>query len=354
VDLKLNPRERRFKEMITLFIDTHFPSIVRESPTPADRDRWHKSVAAKGWTAPEWASKFGGTGWSTTESYLWYSLTTDAGCPQPDSCAIQIVGPLLHLYGNDPSHIDHVDNILNRSVIWGSALFPTGSEISASKSGTGFKLDGSLRCLIVDGYADQLLVLATTPEGYSLFIVNPTLSGVQLTPNAFPGPALTLKIQNVQIPDSCLIGHLNMGLEHLTHLLCEKQSVSTALNLKPAIYNLKKIVCELEIEGEFEHRLAEYDIEFEALRVTALRILNNSNQQNLQIVNSRVEKLKKKINESITNALGYYAIPLEPMTPGENEPAVSPVSLKLMQLDPFESCPEGFREDLIARTILGL
>jgi alkylation response protein AidB-like acyl-CoA dehydrogenase len=355
VDLELNPRELRFKETITLFIDTYFPHAVRDSPTPADLNHWYKSVAAKGWTAPEWSSGVGGTGWRPMEIFLWYSLTTDAGCPPPDNCALQIVGPLLQLYGNDSSHKDEVKNILNHTVEWGSALFPAETKLSASRSDIGFELDGSLRCFSVHGTADRILVLAATDKGYSLLAVDPTFDGVQLTPDPFSNTASILKLQHVQIPDSCLIGHFNKGLDHLTDLLAEKQSVSTVVNLKPSIHTLKKAVNEFQVEEEFKKRIAEYEIEFEALRITTMRTLTENSQQKLQIVNSRVEKLRKKINESITSALGYYSIPRESLAPGENEPAVSPVSTnQRFQIDAFANCPEGFREDLIARTILGL
>ncbi len=353
MDLQLNPDETRFKKAITLFIDTNFPLAIRESPSPADLDCWYYAVSKEGWIAPEWDTKVGGPGWSPMKIYLWYSLTTDAHCPLPDYCALQIAGPLLHRYGNNPLHQSEVEKILDQSVIWGSALFPGNKSITVSVLDDGYELDGSLPCYSLRGPADRILVLGDTDDGYSLFIIDAKKNGVQLVPGRFSETISILQLDRIQVSRSALVGHEDMGLEHLIYLLTERQSISTVVSLKSSLYSLRKIVSELDLGEEFAHQVADYEIELEGLEITGLRSLINNRGQNIQAINSRVEKLRRKMNDSVTSALGYYSIPQKSLNPGENEPSVSP-GTGLQQTDPFTSCPEGFREDLIARTMLGL
>jgi alkylation response protein AidB-like acyl-CoA dehydrogenase len=356
VKLDLSPAETQFKEHISGFIDINFPPAIRDSPSPSELAHWHDAVAKKGWTAPEWESCTGGPGWNPMEIYLWYSLTTEAHCPLPDYCGLQIVGPLILRYSDPPLHQLEIEGILNHSMTWGSAFFPGDSYISATETGSGYELSGHLPCYSMTGPPARVLVLGNTGMAHTLFIIDPHQTGIQLSFNELQGPISMLKMHKVHVPESARLGRRDLGLEHLSQLLTEEQSISTVANLKSSLYGLEKIIEDASLEQEFEIRTAEYEIELRGLEITALRSLDKDHRRNLQAVNSRVEKLRLEINDSINSALGYYSIPQPSVTPGQNEPVLGTSSLSQLskQIDPFSNCPEGFREDLIAKTILGL
>ncbi|MDQ1423721.1 MAG: hypothetical protein QOD72_1219, partial [Acidimicrobiaceae bacterium] len=58
---------------------------------------------------------------------------------------------------------------------------PNGVQLTATPAGDGWRLDGAKRHVQFAKAADRLLVLARTPDGPSLFLVDPQASGVTLT-----------------------------------------------------------------------------------------------------------------------------------------------------------------------------
>ena len=76
----------------------------------------------------------------------------------------------------------------------------------------------------------------------------------------------------------------------------------------------------------------------------------------MPIVTIRGHSLARKISDSFKDALGYYALPDERSDPGRNEPvmALPDLKLKFWHTDYLPGCPPGFRQDLMAKTLLGL
>jgi hypothetical protein len=125
---------------------------------------------------------------------------------------------------------------------------------------------------------------------------------------------------------------------------------------------LKEVVQRFGLQSEMENPVAAIEIELSALNITGLRhklpthSQHSSGGKEAQIVIVKGLDLAQQIGDSLVDALGYYAIPADQVPPGSNEPkpVFSAAHWKSSVMDIMPGCPRGFRQDLIAKTLLGL
>ena len=357
MDLKLSPDEQNFRDEIVRFVDQAFPVAVRENPSAADEERWHQAVANQGWTAVEWSAEFGGPGWKPMEIYLWYSVTLKANCPQADYCGLHVVGPLLQQFGDPVYHSLHLENIISHTQTWGNAVFLDGSSsVFHTHVGENYVLQGDTPCIATSPKIDWALLLTNTDNAYSLFLVDLNLKGTNLVHAAGIPNISRLTLDQVLVPASCLLGEAGKGLEYLISLMTSFQAVSMVVHLQVALSNLKKVIGQHGLDSDMENQLANLEIELAALEVTALRSTLSGYAEKMPIVTIRAHSLARKMSDSFSDALGYYALLDEQVVAGSNEPAMSLVDfrLKSWHTEYLPGCPTGFRQDLIAKTLLGL
>lgn len=355
MDLRLKPEEENFRDELVTFIDDAFPPEARNKPSGAEIEHWHQAVVNKGWSAPEWPACVGGTGWSQAKTFLWYTAIADFNCPQADYCGLQVVAPLLLEFGNKDQQ-RYLDNILNRSESWGNAIFlDASSNLLAEDIGDDYRVHGRVTCFFTSGY-DRLLLSADTGDGHSLFLVDPSMDGITMAPvEAVPGYQ-KVNLDAACISKDCLLGEVNMALKHLEFLIVERQSLSPFVHLESGFSQLKEIVKKFRLQSEMQSQIAGIEIELAALKITGLRYALSTHHQEMQIVIVKGLALAQRIGDCLVDALGYYAIPSEQPLPGDNEPPLvfSRPRWKSTVMDTMPGCPEGFRRDLIARTLLGL
>jgi len=361
MDLRLSAEEERFRQEVVTFIDDAFPHPARIKPTPAEIEHWHLAVADKGWAAPEWPVTVGGTGWTQSEIFLWYVATAERNCPQPDYYGLQVVAPLLLEFG-DIDQQRHLAHILDRSETWGDAVFFDGSSnLFVDDLGDQYQIRGHGIC-IANAKPDRLLVLADTGNGHSLFVVDPHLEGIGLETVASAKTVRSLKFDETSMVKNCLLGDANMASKYMEFLLVEKQSLSQVVHLESGFRYLNEVIQRFGLQSEMAERVAGIEIELSALKITGLRYKlpvhhqHSSGNVEAQIIIVKGLELAQRIGESLIDALGYYAIPAEQVLPGSNEPPPvftgSRWKSSLMEIMP--GCPDGFRQDLIAKTLLGL
>jgi alkylation response protein AidB-like acyl-CoA dehydrogenase len=361
MDLRLSPKEDSFRQEVVSFIDESFPLEARNCPSPAEIQRWHQAVVDKGWSAPEWPVLAGGPGWSQTEIFLWYAATAEFNCPQPDDYALQVVAPLLLAFGNIDQQ-RYLPQILYRTEKWGNAVFFDGSaSIIAQDTGACYRLDGQAVCISRSGH-DHLLLLAETGGRHSLFVIDPTLDGIKFEPEDPANSIQTVIFNETAIPRDCLLGKVNLASTYLEYIFVEKQSLSRIVHLEAGFNYLKEVVQRFGLQTEMENQVAAIEIELSALKITGLRhslpihSRQSSGNKEAQVVIVRGLNLAQRIGDSLIDALGYYAIPADQVLPGSNEPkpVFSASGWKSSVMDIMPGCPQGFRQDLIAKTLLGL
>lgn len=88
---------------------------------------------------------------------------------------------------------------------------PAGIQTTATKSGNGFKLNGS-KAMVVDGHAaDQLIVAARTDDGLAFFLVDPKANGVEIERTIMVDAhnAARVELSDVEVDGDALLGETN-------------------------------------------------------------------------------------------------------------------------------------------------
>ena len=78
MDLVLNAEELAFQDQVRNFLTTSLPreikDRVRVAPSYVPKEhtrRWQQLLYEQGWGAPNWPVKYGGTGWTAMQKYLY-------------------------------------------------------------------------------------------------------------------------------------------------------------------------------------------------------------------------------------------------------------------------------------------
>ena len=96
MDMNYSPAELAFRDEIRTWLAGNLPADLRTKVTQyqelsrADFIRWHKILAAKGWSVPHWPVEWGGTGWDNTQRYIFDEEFGLAGAP-----GLPSFGPLM-------------------------------------------------------------------------------------------------------------------------------------------------------------------------------------------------------------------------------------------------------------------
>ena len=87
MDLSYSPEEQAFRTEVRGWLAANLPADIRAKVTgyqglsKDDYIRWHKILAAKGWSVPHWPVEWGGTGWNITQRYIYDEEFGLAGAP---------------------------------------------------------------------------------------------------------------------------------------------------------------------------------------------------------------------------------------------------------------------------------
>ena len=76
MDLSYSTEELAFRNEVRSWLAANLPADIRDKVvgyhglSKDDFIRWHKILAAKGWSVPHWPVEWGGTGWDITQRYI--------------------------------------------------------------------------------------------------------------------------------------------------------------------------------------------------------------------------------------------------------------------------------------------
>jgi alkylation response protein AidB-like acyl-CoA dehydrogenase len=76
MDLDFSPEDLAFRNEVRAFVEETYPARLRDRQhseaalTKQDYLAWHRTLADKGWIAPNWPKAFGGTDWTPTQKYI--------------------------------------------------------------------------------------------------------------------------------------------------------------------------------------------------------------------------------------------------------------------------------------------
>ena len=201
MDFSFTPDQSLLRSSARAFLDEHCkPATVRllwDDPRGESEARW-KEMAQLGWLGLGLPEEHGGSGLGMVETALLLEELGRAAYPGP-YWPTMLVGHAIAEAGSDAQQKRWLGAIGGGGVRAALALLdadldwsPSAVATRAEKTATGWQLSGTKRYVAWSHVADVLLVPARTPEGLSLFLVDPSASGLTSSPVQSMDPGLRL------------------------------------------------------------------------------------------------------------------------------------------------------------------
>ncbi|GLS01832.1 acyl-CoA dehydrogenase [Brevundimonas denitrificans] len=214
-------------------------------PTPAHKV-WLDRMGARGWTAPEWPTEYGGGGLSREQAKVLNSemRRIDAQAPLA-SFGVWMLGPALLAFGTEEQKQRFLPEIVRGEIRWcqGYSEPGAGSDLAAIQTRAEDRGDH----WIVNGqkvwtsYADKadwiFCLVRTDPEapkhlGISFVLFDMATKGVSTRPITLisgKSPFCETFFDDVRVEKANLVGTLNRGWDVAKHLLAHERTMIGAM-----------------------------------------------------------------------------------------------------------------------------
>jgi len=361
MNLDFSPQEVAFRDEVRTFITENYPKELAGIGTREDLTRdeflaWHKILGKKGWSVPAWPEKYGGTGWTSTQRYIWSeeNARVDAIMPLPFGAAM--VAPVIYTFGTEEQKKEYLPGIISGDVWWcqGYSEPGAGSDLASVKTtavrdGDEWVINGQKTWTTLAQFADWGFFLCRTDptakkpqEGISFILVNMKTPGVEVRPIKLIDGGHEVNetwLTDVRVPVGNLVGKENEGWTCAKFLLAhERSGIAGVARSKRGVEKLRAIASEELVDGkpliqsgDFARKISQLEIDLTTLEFTELRTLAAESAGKGPGPESSILKIKgteiqQRLTELTLEAVGNYGAPYTAgmETDGSNERGVGP------------------------------
>jgi alkylation response protein AidB-like acyl-CoA dehydrogenase len=194
-----------------------------------------KRLAQEGLIAPAWPSAYGGRDLTPYEQFALYEELGYALAPRLTTISVDLVGPVLILYGSDEQRAQHLPAIANDAMVWcqgfsepGAGSDLTSLKTKAVRKGDVYVVNGHKLWTSMAHWSEWMILLARTGDddsrgrGLSVFLLPTDTPGIEIRPvhDATNEHMLNeVYFEDVEIPVEQLVGEENAGWKYATSLL---------------------------------------------------------------------------------------------------------------------------------------
>lgn len=345
MNIDFSAEELAFQGEVKAFLDAEWPTDLREKAAnhvefgKDDFVRWQQILAKKGWAGANWPVEYGGTGWTSTQKYIYDNERAVVGAPDVIPFGIKMVAPVIYTYGNDEQKQRFLPDILASKVWWcqGYSEPNAGSDLASLKTtavrdGDDYLVNGTKTWTTLGQFADWIFCLVRTgaPEeknqaAISFLLIDMKTPGITVSPIYLLDGAHEVNevhFDNVRVPANNLIGEEGKGWTYAKVLLThERTNIAGVAVSKNRLIKLKKQAAErsngaamLSEDASWQQKVAEIEIELLALEYTELKTLAAVSTGKAPGPESSILKIKgteiqQAIDELNVEMAGYYSLP---------------------------------------------
>lgn len=342
MDLNFSAEELAFRQEVRDFIDANLPAATRQhliegkGPTKAMVVEWQKILNKRGWAVPEWPVEWGGPGWTAAQRYIFREELQMAPAPSPLGFNVNMCGPVVIQFGTEEQKKRFLPRMANLDDWWcqGFSEPGAGSDLAALQTravrdGDEYVLNGTKIWTSHAHFADKIFCLVRTStegkpqQGISFVLVDLKTPGIEMRPIKLIEGGYEVNevfFTDVRVPVSNRVGEENQGWTIAKYLLGHERTniagvgASTeALNqLKALGRKVKRYGKPLAADPLFAARVAEVEIDLEAMRMTNLRMLFGTSDAQGSVSSMLKIKgtvIRQQINDLARRALGPAASP---------------------------------------------
>lgn len=304
MNLDFDARDLAFREEVREFFRDTIPANWRLRVQaglrldPEELVRYQRLLNDRGWGAPTWPVEHGGTGWTATQQYIFWTEAADAGAPPQFHQGLELIGPIIFTYGNAEQKARYLPGILTCADWWcqGYSEPGAGSDLAAlrtraDRDGEDYVVNGQKMWTSYAQVASHVFLLVRTSveakrqQGISLLLADMGRPGmrVQKIPTMDEKYHTNeLFLDDVRVPVANLVGEEGKGWGYGKVLLDRERMVtaSTAIFLKQTVRGIRDAARRRRVRGvpvaetpDFAATLAQFEIEVIALQSMVLRLM---------------------------------------------------------------------------------
>lgn len=344
MDLSYSPEERAFAAEVRAFLSAELPPEIaarvraRRDLSRDDMDRWHAILNARGWLAGHWPPEHGGQGWNAVQQYIFEEECCRADAPRIVPFGVRMLGAVLMRFGTEAQKALYLPRILDGRDWWcqGYSEPDAGSDLAslrtrAIRDGAHYVVNGQKTWTTLGQHANRIFCLVRTStagkpqEGISFLLVDLDTPGIEMRPiRLIEGGHEVNEVffSDVRVPVANLVGAENQGWTIAKFLLLHERTNIAGVGFSlQALEQVKSLARQVKRGGKplienplFAARLAEVEIDLEAMRITNLRMLDRAQKTGQPGPETSMLKIKgtvirQAINDLARRALGPAAAP---------------------------------------------
>ena len=298
-----SPQDLQFADDVRAFIQANLDAGVRKKilsgmlPTRSEREKWQKSLYARGWAAPSWPVEFGGTGWTVVQRHIFDEVLTEEGAPGFPVFGMSMLAPVLMRFGTERQKREILPAILTMDDFWcqGFSEPGAGSDLAGVRSTARLEdgfwiINGQKIWTTLAHEANKIFVLVRTSVaekkqlGLSILLLDMDTPGVTVR------PIITIDnhhevnevfFDDVKVPAENIIGEEGLGWTYAKYLLGhERTSIARIGQSRRELKRLAATASTIPWRGGtisqapwFKRRHAQIEIRHRILEATTLRLL---------------------------------------------------------------------------------
>lgn len=348
MDLVLSAEDKAFRQEVRAFIRENLPADIAETTRrmfhihPEDMLRWTRILHQKGWSAPSWPKKYGGTGWTAVQRYIFdeeYCMA-DGPLPLMAGHGVTMVGPVIYTFGSEEQRARYLPRILSGEDYWcqGFSEPGSGSDLASLKTravvdGDDYVINGQKIWTSLAHNANMIFCLVRTDttvkpqQGISFLVFPVDTPGITIRPIISIDRGHSLNetfFENVRVPRSSLVGEEGKGWTYAKFLLGhERFTIAEIARSKRRLQRLNQIARETPVgqgtlldDPSFREKATAIEIDLVTLEQMGLRIAWEMDQGIDNMLSASILKLRgsqiiQAVTELSIEAMGYSGLAYE-------------------------------------------
>ena len=353
MDLSYSTEELAFRDEVRDWLSANLPADIRDKVvnyqhlSKDDYMRWHKILAAKGWSVPHWPVEWGGTGWDITQRYIYEEVFGLAGAPNLPPFGPAMCASVLHRFGTPAQKERFLPRIRDGIDFWvqGYSEPGAGSDLAAVKTraerqGDHYIVNGQKIWTTLGHYGDWIFCLVRTDsqaekrqEGISFLLMDMTTPGITVRPLILMDGGHEVNeifFDNVKVPVENLVFEENKGWTVAKYLLGHERMGSGSVGASKRELGALKDLAQREMKNgqplmqdpRFRDKLSRVEIELDALEITSMRFLDKMRRTgqppgaDVSMLKIRGTEVQQMITELMMQAVGPRAQPFKAVGTG--------------------------------------
>ena len=397
MDLSYSTEENAFRNEVRAWLAANLPDDIRakvlgyQHLSKEDFIRWHKILAAKGWSVPHWPVEWGGTGWNITQRYIYDEEFGLAGAPGLPPFGPAMCASVLHRFGTPVQKRRFLPRIRNGDDFWvqGYSEPGAGSDLAALKmraerkstnAGDSYHVTGQKIWTTLGHYGDWIFCLVRTDptaekrqEGISFLLIDMATPGITVRPLILMDGGHEVNeifFDDVVVPAENLVHEENKGWTVAKYLLGHERMGSGNVGASRRELGALRELAGRELKNgqplmadpRFRDRLTRVEVELAALELTSMRFLDKMRRTgqppgaDVSMLKIRGTEVQQMITELMMQAVGPRAQPRAAVDDGLIDPFTARLAPRYMNMrkTSIYAGSNEIQRNIIAKMTLGL